>query len=60
MVAETFIPEGPTGARFDRRVDFRNSDGRVIISAHTTWAMVDLKTLRLMRVPLEVSGRFMG
>ena len=27
--AETFIPTGPTGARFDRRVDFRDARGRV-------------------------------
>ena len=58
VTAETFIPEGPTGARFDRRVDFRNAAGKVIISAHTTWAMVDLASLRLMRVPQEVSSRF--
>ena len=60
VVAETFIPEGPAGARFDRRVDFRNGAGRVIISAHTTWAMVDLATLKLMRVPAEVSAPFLG
>jgi len=33
VTGETFIPEGPTGARFDRRVDFRNADGKVIVSA---------------------------
>ena len=65
VVAETFIPEAPTGARFDRRVDFRpigkdGAAGRVIISAHTTWAMVDLASLKLMRVPPEVAAPFMA
>ena len=56
--AETFIPEGPKGARFDRRVDFRNAAGKVIVSARTTWAMVDRRTGKLLRVPAEVSAPF--
>lgn len=60
VVAETFIPDQPSGARFDRRVDFRNAAGRVIISAHTTWAMVDLASFKLCRVPVEVSAPFLG
>lgn len=56
--AETFIPDGPKGARFDRRVDFRNVAGKVIVSARTTWAMVDRHTGRLLRVPAEVAAPF--
>ncbi|WP_395330030.1 thioesterase family protein [Novosphingobium sp. BL-8H] len=56
--AETFIPEGPTGARFVRHVDFRNSAGKVIVSAKTTWAMIDRETGRIMRVPPDVTARF--
>lgn len=59
VTAETFIPEGPTGARFDRRVDFRNAAGKVIVSARTTWAMVDRASGRLMRVPAEVAAPFL-
>jgi acyl-CoA thioester hydrolase len=59
VTAETFIPEGPSGAKFDRRVDFRNSAGRVIVSARTTWVMIDLATGRIRRVPAEVSASFM-
>ena len=58
VVAETFIPAGPSGARFDRRVDFRNAAGKVIVSARTTWAMIDRATQRLMRVPPEVAAPF--
>ena len=58
VTAETFIPEGPTGARFDRRVDFRNAAGKVIVSAKTTWAIIDRPSGRLVRVPREVAEPF--
>jgi acyl-CoA thioester hydrolase len=58
VTAETFIPDGPNGARFDRRVDFRNQAGKVIVSARTTWVMIDRATGRIMRVPPEVAARF--
>jgi acyl-CoA thioester hydrolase len=57
-VAETFVPDGPSGAKFDRRVDFRNQAGRVIVSARTTWAMIDRATGRLQRVPAAVAATF--
>jgi acyl-CoA thioester hydrolase len=60
VTAETFIPEGPSGARFDRRVDFRNAAGKVIVSARTTWAMIDRASGRLMRVPADVAAPFVA
>ena len=60
VTAETFIPDAPSGARFDRRVDFRNAAGKVIVSARTTWAMIEIATGRLMRVPAEVAAPFMA
>jgi len=59
VTAETFVPDGPSGARFDRRVDFRNAAGKVIVSARTTWAMIDRASGRLMRVPAEVAAPFL-
>ena len=59
VLAETFIPDRPSGARFDRRVDFRNGAGKVIVSARTTWAMVDQATGRLLRVTPEVAAPFL-
>ena len=56
--AETFIPDPPHGARFDRRVDFRNDAGKIIVSARTTWAMIDRASGRLVRVPAEVAAPF--
>jgi acyl-CoA thioester hydrolase len=59
VTAETFIPEGPTGARFDRRVDFTNAAGKVIVSARTTWALLDRASGRLLRVPRDVAAPFL-
>ncbi|EIZ79254.1 thioesterase-like protein [Novosphingobium sp. Rr 2-17] len=58
VTGETFIPGPPSGARFDRRVDFRNAAGKVIVSARTTWAMVEIATGRLARVPPDVAAPF--
>jgi acyl-CoA thioester hydrolase len=57
--AETFIPEPPTGAQFDRRVDFRNAGGKVIVSAKTTWAIIDRASGRILRVPKDVAAPFL-
>ncbi len=57
--AVTFIPEGPTGARFDRRVDFTNAADKIIVSARTTWALLDRASGRLMRVPKDVAAPFL-
>lgn len=57
--AETFIPEPPTGARFDRRVDFRNAQGKIIVSAKTTWAIIDRASGRILRVPADVAAPFL-
>jgi acyl-CoA thioester hydrolase len=59
VTAQTFIPDGPSGARFDRRVDFRNEAGKVIVSARSTWAMIDRATGRVMRVPRDVAAQFL-
>ncbi len=59
VAAVTFIPEAPTGARFDRRVDFTNAAGKVIVSARTTWALLDRASGRLSRVPKDVAAPFL-
>ena len=59
-LARTFIPEGPSGARFERRVEFRNAAGKVIVSARTVWAMIEIASGRLMRVPPEVAAPFLS
>ena len=57
--AETWIPGPAKGARFDRCVAFRDHTGRVIVEAKTSWAMIDVATRRLMRVPAEIAAPFL-
>lgn len=58
--AETFIPGTPHGAQFDRCVEFRNSAGKRIVAARSTWAMLDRETGRLVRIPPEVAAPFIA
>lgn len=58
VIGETWIEGEPRGATSVRRVDFRNMAGKVIVSAATTWAMLDRQTQRLVRVRPEVLAPF--
>jgi acyl-CoA thioester hydrolase len=60
VTGRTWIESAPKGAQFDRRVDFVDAAGKVIVRANTTWAMIDKATGRLVRVRPEVSAPFMG
>ena len=57
--APTEIGKAPSGARFERRTTFRDMDGKLLVSAVTSWAMIDRKTGRIMRVPREVAAQFL-
>lgn len=58
VTGETWI-EGPArGATSLRRVDFRTAAGKVIVSAATTWAMLDRASGRLVRVRPDVLAPF--
>ncbi|RJF93336.1 acyl-CoA thioesterase [Sphingomonas cavernae] len=60
VVARTWVdPEGPRGARFDRHVEFSGKDGKVKVRARSTWAIIDRASGRILRVPKEVSARFL-
>ena len=58
VTGETWIEGEPRGATSLRRVDFRNVAGKVIVSAATTWAMLDRETQQLVRVRPEVLAPF--
>jgi acyl-CoA thioester hydrolase len=45
------------GAKFVRFVDIKRGDD-ILVSAKTTWVMVDAKSLRPMRVPADVISAF--
>ena len=58
VTGETWI-EGPArGAQSTRRVDFRDADGKLLVSATTRWAMLDRASGRLARVREEVLAPF--
>jgi acyl-CoA thioester hydrolase len=58
--AATWI-EGPAqGAKSLRRVEFADASGKRLVSAATTWAMLDRATGRLARVRPEVLEPFTG
>ena len=57
-VGTTFIPGEARGAQSVRVVEFANALGKVLVSAQTTWAMLDRATGRLARVRPEVLSPF--
>lgn len=58
VVGATWIEKPPKGARFDRRVDFTDAAGKLVVSANSTWAMVDRTSHRLMRIRPEHYAAF--
>jgi acyl-CoA thioester hydrolase len=60
VTGRTWIESVPKGAQFDRRVDFVDAAGKVIVRANTTWAMIDKASGRLARVRPEIAAPFMG
>ncbi len=59
VVGETWVPEPPRGARFDRHFRFTGDDGRVRVEGITTWAMIDRATARLVRIRPEIAAPFL-
>ncbi len=59
VIAETFVPDPPKGARFDRRVVFRDEAGRELVSARSTWALLDRDSNRLLRIRPEIAAPFL-
>ena len=60
VTGETWVPEPPRGARFDRHVRFTGADGRVKVEAVSTWALLDRATGRLLRVRPELAAPFLS
>ncbi len=65
VTGTTWVPSLGTppvakGAKCPRRAEFRNAAGKVIVSALTTWAMLDRETGRLARVRPEMIRPFMA
>jgi acyl-CoA thioester hydrolase len=60
VTGRTWIESLPKGAQFDRRVDFVDGSGKVIVRANTTWAMIDKASGRLARVRPEIAEPFIA
>ncbi len=58
VTATTWIEGGAQGAKSLRRVEFTDALGKRLVSAATTWAMIDRATGRLARVLPEVLEPF--
>lgn len=56
--ATTWVEGPPEGARFERRYEFRNEAGKLLVSARTKWVMLDIAGGRIMRVPEDVARPF--
>src|SRR5690348_13086993 len=59
VTAETWIPNPPHGAQFDRCVEFGDAAGKRLVAVKSTWAMLDKASGRLVRVPAEVAAPFL-
>ncbi|AUW57229.1 thioesterase [Sphingobium sp. SCG-1] len=60
VTAKTWVGESPRGARFDRFVEFTGPDGKVKVSAKSTWVIVDRESGRIQRIPPEVAAPFLA
>jgi acyl-CoA thioester hydrolase len=60
VTGETWVPDPPKGARFDRHMRFTGQDGRVKVEAITTWALIDRASGRLARVRPDLAAPFLG
>ena len=59
VTGRTWVGEAAKGARFDREMEFVGDDGKVRVRARTTWAIIDKKAGRPIRVPPEVMAPFL-
>lgn len=58
-ISRTWIATPPKGARFDRTIQFVDESGRAIVTAQTTWVIIDAETHRPVRVPRRIADHFL-
>lgn len=58
--AHTWVAESAKGAKFDRNVAFTDANGQRLVTALTTWALIDKASSRPLRVPADLVARFNG
>jgi acyl-CoA thioester hydrolase len=60
LSARTWVGDAPSGARFDRFVEFTGTNGKLCVRARTQWAIIDRAQGRPIRVPAKVIAPFLG
>ena len=56
--ARTWLPHEPKGARFERRVEFRDEADRMLVSASTVWALIARKSGHPARITTALVAPF--
>lgn len=59
ITVRTWVGDAPTGARFDRYVEFTDPQGKPYVRSKTEWAIIDKALGRPIRVPSEVIAPFL-
>lgn len=59
VTARTWVGDAPTGARFDRFIEFIGEGGKPHVRSRTTWAMIDIASGRPARIPQAITERFL-
>jgi acyl-CoA thioester hydrolase len=59
VTARTWVGDAPSGARFDRFIEFVGESGKPHVRSRTTWAMIDVASGRPARIPQAVTERFL-
>lgn len=60
VLATTWIPGEPKGAKFDRCVEFRDAADKTLVSVKSTWAMIDRESRRPHRIRPEIAAPFLA
>jgi acyl-CoA thioester hydrolase len=60
VTARTWVGDAPKGARFDRFMEFTAADGKTLVKARTTWAMLDKATGRPQRITTAIVAPFLA
>ncbi len=58
VTATTWIPDAPSGAKFDRCVEFRDGKGKALVRSRMTWAIIEVASGRPLRIPRELVDLF--
>lgn len=60
VTGETWVPDPPRGARFDRHFRFTDDAGRLTVEGRTTWAALDRASGRLVRIRADMAAPFLA